>query len=158
MRIEKSGRDNVRTGPGTLSSRLSLRFQAAARLIPDVPIKALDPVGNLPTVVLLLKATKLRKIFCRGQIFRANYLAPTIQIDGDLAGLRALMPRSGFRLTGLEAASKLFFPSSQSIVQVLSLSEDGGSRISQNGSILSQNGSFGGSGDARRPARPSAGC
>src|ERR1041385_831756 len=118
MQIEKSGRDNVRTRPGTLSFRLSLRSQAAARLIPDVPIEALDPVGILPTVVLLLKATKLRKIFCRGQIFRANCIAPTVQIDGDLTGLRALMPRSGFRLTGLQAASKLFFPSSESLSSV----------------------------------------
>ena len=123
MQIEKSGHDNVRTGPGTLSFRRSLRSQAAARLIPDIPIKALDPVGNLPTVVLLLKATKLRKNFVGGRLFRANCIAPTVQIDGDLAGLTALMPRSGFRLTGLEAASKLFFPTSQTSIRFLGLPE-----------------------------------
>jgi len=43
--------------------------------------------------------------------------------SGNVAGLRALMLRSAFRLTGLGAASKLFFPTSQTGLQLLSLSE-----------------------------------
>jgi predicted Zn-dependent peptidase len=43
--------------------------------------------------------------------------------SGIVAGLTALMPRSAFRLTGLGAASKLFFPSSQTGLQLLGLSE-----------------------------------
>jgi zinc protease len=142
MQIERSGHDNARTRPGTLSSRPSLRFQAAARLSPDVPIEALDPVG-FPTVVLLLKPVKLRKIFCRGQILRQLYRAHG-QIDGDLAGLRALMPRSGFRLTGLKAASKLFFPSSQTSVRVLGLFEMGTSEFSRMAQISTKISMFAG--------------
>ena len=41
------------------------------------------------------------------------------------------MPRSGFRLTGLEAASKLFFPTSQTSIRVLSLAEMAWFRISR---------------------------
>jgi hypothetical protein len=74
------------------------------------------------------------KYFAGADFFRANYSSPMVQNSGDLAGLTALMPRSGFRLTGLEAASKLFFSTSQTSVRVLSLSERCAFGISQNGS------------------------
>jgi hypothetical protein len=78
MQIEKSGRGNARTESGTPSSHRSLLVPAAARLNPDVPIKALDPVG-LPYCVLLLKATKLRKYFVGGRNLSANHISPKVQ-------------------------------------------------------------------------------
>ena len=112
MQSGRWDRDSARTRSETLPSRLSLHFPAAARLFPDSPIKALDPAGTSASYCCITtKGPEVTEKCLPERNFRAKFISPHRPYHGNCRfGLSALMPRTAFRLTGLEGASKLFFP------------------------------------------------
>lgn len=115
--IEKWDRDNAHTGPEKPSSFPALLLPAAVRLFPGSSNKALDPVGNGFLLFITTNRQKVAEKFERFQQFlsasQLYYRFCTGRAALNLAGVRALMPRTSFGLTTLKAASKLFFIASQ---------------------------------------------
>jgi hypothetical protein len=118
------------------------RFSLAFRCVLQQPLVCLLVFQSkrsscrLPYCCITTKGDEVTENSLSGaDFFAPSTSCPPFKLIGDLAGLRALMPRSGFRLTGLEAASKLFFPTSQTSLRVVSLPETADFRVSKNGSI-----------------------
>src|SRR5436190_16568396 len=93
------------------------RFRLAFRCVLKQPLVCLLVFQSkrsscrLPYCCITTKGDEVTENSLSGaDFFRANSISPTVQNSGNPVGLRALMLRSGFRLTGLRAASKLFFP------------------------------------------------